>query len=84
MYRRTQRPAKAIEAFNKAIEIEPTHEIARLNKGIVLMYDLEDTQGAIASWEDLLRINPEARTANGELIRDFVEHIRQEHAAKNN
>ena len=82
MYRRTQRPEKAIEAFNKAVEIDPKHEIARLNKGIVLLYDLNDSDAAIASWEELLRINPEARTGSGELIRDFVDHIRQDLASK--
>lgn len=78
MYRRTNRPSKAIEAFDKAMEIEPTHEISRLNKGIVLMYDLEDAEGALASWEDLLRLNPDAKSGNGDSIRDFVDQVRKD------
>lgn len=84
MYRRTNRPQKAIEAFDKAMEIEPTHEISRMNKGIVLMYDLNDAQGAIASWEDLLAINPDAKSGNGDSIREFVEQLKQDLAKKSN
>ena len=66
MYRRTGQPRKAIDAFNKAITMDPTHEISRLNKGIVLMYDLNDTEAALTSWEKLLEVNPDARTGNGD------------------
>jgi tetratricopeptide (TPR) repeat protein len=76
MYRRTKNPQKAIESFNKAIEIEPTHETSRFNKGIVLLYDLNDSDGAIAAWEELLRINPEAKAANGTHIHNIVDQIK--------
>lgn len=78
MYRRTKQPQKAIESFNKAMEIDPTHEVSRFNKGIVLLYDLNDPQGAIAAWEDLLRVNPEAQAANGTHIHDLVDQVRQD------
>ncbi|MEE4241428.1 MAG: tetratricopeptide repeat protein, partial [Desulfopila sp.] len=58
MYRRTDQYQKAIDAFDKAISMDPTHEISRLNKGIVLMYDLNKPEEAVQSWENLLKINP--------------------------
>ncbi len=76
MYRRTEKPEKALELFNQAIKIDPNHLPSRFNKGIVLMYDLDDPQSAIAAWDELLAINPEAKTGSGEPIREFVEKIK--------
>lgn len=76
MYRRTKQPEKAIASFNQAIKKDPNHQPSRFNKGIVLMYDLKDAQGALDSWEELLKINPQAKTANGQPIREFVEQIK--------
>ncbi len=82
MYRRANQPKKAIELFNQAIQKDPDHEPSRFNKGIVLMYDLHDTAGALAAWEELLRINPQAKTANGQSIRELVETVKAESAGK--
>ncbi len=82
MYRRTKQPEKAIESFDKAIQMDQAHQPARFNKGIVLQYDLKRTDDAIASWEELLRINPQARTAGGESIRDFIENVKTQSTAK--
>ena len=76
MYRRTKQPKKAIELFDQAIKQDPSHLPSRFNKGIVLMYDLNDPQGALKSWEELLKIDPQAKTANGQSIRELVEQIR--------
>lgn len=82
MYRRTKQPEKAIELFDKAIKMDPSHQPSRFNKGIVLMYDLNDPQKAIATWEELLAINPEAQTASGQHIHDFVDKIKADLAKK--
>ncbi len=76
MYRRTHQPQKAIEAFDKAITMDPSHIYSRMNKGIVLLYDLNDYNSAIQVWENLLKINPDAKSSNGESIRDFVDNIK--------
>jgi cytochrome c-type biogenesis protein CcmH/NrfG len=78
MYRSKGQSKKAIEFFDRAIALDPTHEHSRLNKGIVLMYDLHNPDKAIATWEELLRINPEARTASGDSVRDFIEEVKKE------
>ncbi len=76
MYRRTKQPEKAIELFDQAIKKDPAHLPSRFNKGIVLLYDLKDRQGAIAAWDELLAINPEAKTGSGEPIREFVDQVK--------
>ncbi|WP_457575669.1 tetratricopeptide repeat protein [Desulfomarina sp.] len=82
MYRRNKEPEKAIASFKKAIQINSTHEQSRFNMGIVYMYDLNDPEKAFSSWQDLLRINPEARAANGDFVRDIVKQIKAQNAEK--
>ena len=83
MYRRSGDSAKAIESFDKAISMNNTHEPSRLNKGIVLYYDFGKADEAIATWEGVLKLNPDSRTANGTYLRDFVAQIREELKTKN-
>lgn len=79
MYRRSGSLEKAVAAFDKAINIDPTHEISRFNKGIVLFHDLKDEKGALAAWESLLAINPNAKSPGGQTLRELVDHIKQKH-----
>jgi cytochrome c-type biogenesis protein CcmH/NrfG len=76
MYRRDHQPQKAVNSFNRAIIAQPSHETARFNKGIVLYFDLKDTAGAIAAWEDLLSVNPNATTPDGTPVRGMVEKLK--------
>lgn len=78
MYRNSGQKEKAIESFDKARQMDAKHEPARMNKGIVLLFDMNDPTGAIASWEELLRLNPEARMTDGTGVREFVEEIKKE------
>ncbi len=78
MYRNSGQQDKAIESFDKARELDASHEPSRLNKGIVLLFDMNDTAGAIASWEELLRLNPEAKMSDGTAVSEFIEKIKEE------
>lgn len=77
MYRRDNQPDKAIESFDKAIKTNPRHEPSRLNKGVVLLYDLGQIPEALQTWQDLLAVNPEAMTANGQPVRNLVADIKK-------
>jgi tetratricopeptide (TPR) repeat protein len=79
MYRRSGQPRNAIVKFDRAIAIDPKHETARFNKGIVLMHDLGDRDGAIRAWEDLLEINPLAMAANNQSLDQMVKHYKEGH-----
>jgi len=73
MYRRTEQPFKAIEAFDKATRIDQNYEASRLNKGVVLMYDLADREGAIRVWKNLLEVNPHAVAPGGGYLTEVIK-----------
>jgi cytochrome c-type biogenesis protein CcmH/NrfG len=75
MYRRSKRPDEAVRCFDKAIEINPAHEQSRFNKGIVLMFDLHKHEEAIKSWQDLVKLNPNAKTPDGRTVSQFIKEI---------
>ncbi len=79
MYRRSGSPDKAVDAFDRAMNLDPSHEISRFNKGIVLFHDLKDEKGALAAWESLLAINPNAKSPGGQTLQDLVDHIKAGH-----
>lgn len=78
MYRRNDQPGKAIEMFDKAISIDPAFETARFNKGIVMLHDLNDVQGGIKAWEDLVEQNPMAMAPNGESVDALVQRMKKQ------
>jgi cytochrome c-type biogenesis protein CcmH/NrfG len=77
MYRRANRPEDAVRAFDRAIASDPKLENARFNKGIVLLHDLDDREGAIRAWEALLKINPVAMAPNGQSVDELIQHYRE-------
>jgi cytochrome c-type biogenesis protein CcmH/NrfG len=77
MYRRSGQVKKAVESFDKAIGVDTRHEIARFNKGIVLLHDLNDTEGALAAWQALVEINPNAKAPNGQTVQALIQRFGQ-------
>lgn len=75
MYRRIGNPQQAIDLFDRAVAVNPAHEIARFNKGIVLLYDLKDQDGAVRTWQELIRTNPMATAPNGQLVSDILAEL---------
>lgn len=76
MYRRNRQPEKAVDAFDRAVALNPQHQTARFNKGVVLMHDLEDSKGALAVWEELLSINPQAQTPTGQPVSEMIKQFK--------
>ena len=77
MYRRSGQPAEAVKTFDKAIKVDPKHETARFNKGIVLMHDLNDIEGAIKAWEELVTLNPVALAPNGQSVDQILQTLKE-------
>ncbi len=73
MYRAAGQPDKALEEFRKAAKIDPKHINSRYNIGIVLLHDKGDIKGAIAAWEDYLKVDPNSERA--QRIRSQIEKM---------
>jgi tetratricopeptide (TPR) repeat protein len=78
MYRKHGLPEKAIASFDKAIDLNSRHEIARFNKGVVLMHDLNNRGEALRVWEQLLAINPQAKAPGGQPLKDMLDRFKAE------
>ncbi len=76
MYRRNGNAHEAIASFDKAISISPDHATARFNRGIVQLYDLQDKEGAIKTWEELVKIHPDAKAPSGEPISEIIKKLK--------
>jgi cytochrome c-type biogenesis protein CcmH/NrfG len=58
MYRKKGDFDRAISEFKKATQADPTHVNSRYNLGVVLLHDKGDIKGAVAAWEDYLKVEP--------------------------
>ena len=75
MHRRSGDSSKALASFEKAVAIDPLHQQARFNKGVVLLHDLNDPKGALDAWKKLVEVNPEATTATGQLVKELIQKV---------
>jgi len=78
MYRRNGNPQKAVEVFDRALSLEPNHIVALYNKGIVLMHDLNEPDKALAAWERVLELKPDASTPTGEPLKQIVDQLKRD------
>ncbi|MFV0423796.1 tetratricopeptide repeat protein [Oleidesulfovibrio sp.] len=76
MYRRDHQHQLALETFERAIAVDPTHEVSRFNKGIVLFYDLKKKDEAFATWNELVQLNPNARTPGGTPVKEMINQLK--------
>ena len=74
-YRLTGQFNKAIAHYNEALLRQPRHSNARLNKGIVLYYDLGRKQEALDVWNALLQMNPDAKGPNDMSLKEFLSRL---------
>lgn len=78
MHRRIEQPEKAVEYFDQAAKLDAEHIHSRLNKGIVLYYDLNQQDGAYAAWQEVIEIDPNTRLADGTLLKDAMAMMKKE------
>lgn len=78
MYRRSGKPEEAIKAFDKAMAIDPGHIHSRFNKGVVYLHDLKNPVETVKAWEELLKINPAAKSPDGRSLKDLVDRLRKQ------
>lgn len=80
MYRRNHQPQEALAAFDKAAKLAPNHQACRFNRGVVYLYDLNDPEKAIASWQEVLAINPKAIAPNGKPLAELIAAVKEQAA----
>lgn len=76
MYRRTRQFEKAVDAFEHAAKLAPTHIVSRYNMGVVYLHDLNQPQRAKEIWLEVLKIDPNAKTPQGESLAEMVESMK--------
>lgn len=77
MYRQAEQPLKAVQCFDTALKLEPNHQNALFNKGVVQLHDLRDRAGALASWRLLLKVNPGAKDPGGQPVQSLVDQLQK-------
>ncbi len=82
MYRRDKQPEKAIEAFEHAYGVQEKHLPSRMNKGIVLLYDLNKPEEAITVWEEALQIDPNLQMNDSLGLQDAVDEVKKQLAGR--
>ena len=75
MYRETGDFSQAVDCFRKAVQAEPRHENALFNQGVVLYYDLQRKEEGVAAWQQLLKLNPQARTPDGKPVVEMLKAL---------
>jgi cytochrome c-type biogenesis protein CcmH/NrfG len=58
MFRKKGDFDRAVSEFKKAAQTDPGHVNSRYNLGVVLLHDKGDVKGAVAAWEDYLKVEP--------------------------
>jgi cytochrome c-type biogenesis protein CcmH/NrfG len=76
MYRSIGDSQRAASELRRAAEMDPKHLNSAMNLGVVLRYDLNDSEGAMKAWQSYLDRNPPADMA--ERIRKELEALRQQ------
>lgn len=78
MYRRIGKPNEAIATFDRALAVNPDHPTAKFNRGIVQLYDLKDKEGALKTWEELIKLHPDAKAPNGQSVSEVIKIVREQ------
>jgi tetratricopeptide (TPR) repeat protein len=75
MYRKKGDFDRAISEFKRAAQADPGHINSRYNLGVVLLHDKGDLKGAIAAWEEYLKV--ESTGPRAENIRAQMGKMRE-------
>ena len=76
-YAYTGAPDRAISEYQTALKYDPKHGLSLLNMGMVQWHDKGDANAAIATWEKLLKVNPQfaQQVQVDKLIAKAKEHL---------
>ena len=75
MHRELGEFEKAVADFRRASTVNPRHENAMFNEGVVLYYDLKRKNEALKAWQRLLAVNPAAHAPDGKAVADLIRQL---------
>jgi len=78
-FRNLGQPEQAIAELKTVLALAPDHPLALFNLGVILWNDRGDKEGAIQSWEELLKKHPESPLSHG--LAEKISQLRNEGAA---
>jgi len=78
MVRALGRGREAVELLRHVVQLEPKHEQAWFNMGVILSADLNDTAAAVAAWKKFLEVSPTSPHADA--VRQEITRMEQPHA----
>ncbi len=76
MYREAGKFEMAEQSFRKAAQINPKHQNALFNRGVVLFFDLGHKDDARRIWRQLLAVNPGAKAPDGRSVSDMLKTLK--------
>ncbi len=74
MYRNLKDFDRALKELKQAASDNPRHGNSRFNLGIILLHDKNDPKGAMAAWEEYLKVDPSGERANQ--VRQQLDQLR--------
>jgi cytochrome c-type biogenesis protein CcmH/NrfG len=74
--RRNKQFERAIESFQKAVELNPGNIRALFNIGVVQYHDLEDKAAATTTWEKVAAVKPDFQLSTGQTIRQLLDKLK--------
>ena len=75
MYRAKKDFAQARKLFQEAQKLDPKHLQSRLNEGVVLFFDLNQKEDALAVWKAALSINPNTVMPDGTPLSALIQEL---------
>jgi tetratricopeptide (TPR) repeat protein len=73
-YRNLGNMEQAFKELKAVLSIDPVHETALYNLGVLLLNDRQDPQGAIAAWEKLIAAHPNVAYATD--LKQKIEELK--------
>ncbi|MBQ7738772.1 MAG: tetratricopeptide repeat protein [Desulfovibrionaceae bacterium] len=75
MYRAQKNFSKARQLFQQAQALDPKHLQSRLNEGVVLYFDLNQKDQALAIWKNALALNPAITMPDGTPLAEIIKEL---------
>jgi len=76
-YYYVNQPDKALEQFNRSLQLDPKHAKTLLNLGIVKAFGKQDLQGATDAWEQVIKLAPDS--PEGQAAKRALDSLQSAH-----